>query len=176
MVESFVTEFRRYREIAEKALRQIPDRSLNRVTAPDGNSAAMLVRHLSGNLTSRFTDFLTSDGEKPWRRRDAEFEEREYDRDELEAMWEEAWDVVDRELADLQDCHLRLQVTIRGHCLTVHAALSRALAHVSYHVGQIVLLARMTASEEWRWISIPKGRSEEYNRALQDDNLGTLAR
>lgn len=176
MVESFATELHRHRETAEKALEQIPDRSLNRVTAPDGNSAAMLVRHLSGNLTSRFTDFLTSDGEKPWRHRDAEFEEREYDREEIRAMWEEAWDLVDRELAKLEDCHLHLQVTIRGQCLTVHAALARAVAHVAYHVGQIVLLARMLASEEWRWISIPKGRSEEYDRALQDEGLESVAR
>lgn len=176
MVESFVAEFRRYRVTAEKALAQLPDGALNRVTAPDGNSAAMLVRHLSGNLTSRFTDFLTSDGEKPWRQRDAEFAEREYDRRELETMWEDAWDLVDRELEKLSDCHLNLQVTIRGQCLTVHAALARALAHVAYHVGQIVLLARTLGPEEWRWISIPKGRSEEYNRALQDENLETLAR
>lgn len=165
MIDDLLTELRRYRAIAEKALAQVPDEALNRVPAPDGNSAAMLVRHLSGNLRSRFTDFLTSDGEKPWRHRDGEFEEREYTRAEMEAMWREAWEVVEREVGALTDSDLERQVTIRRQPLTVHAALARASAHVAYHVGQLVLLARMLTTADWDWISIPKGGSAEYNRA-----------
>jgi hypothetical protein len=165
MIESFRDEFQRYRRIGEKALAQIPDDALNRVLFTDANSAAMLVRHLGGNLTSRFTDFLTSDGEKPWRDRDAEFETREYGRDEVERRWAAGWSVLEAELAKLSDADLSREVRLRGQPLTVHEALARSLAHTAYHVGQIVLLARLLAESEWEWISIPKGQSAAYNAA-----------
>ncbi len=163
MIESFQTELSRYRAIGEKALAQVPDDALARAPVPDANSVASLVRHLSGNLKSRFTDFLTTDGEKPWRERDREFEEWQPTRGELEAAWNEGWGVLEGTLAGLSDSQLRRQVTIRGQNLTVHDALCRALAHVAYHVGQIVLLARTHAAGEWEWISIPKGGSAAYN-------------
>lgn len=163
MIESFQTELSRYRSIGEKALAQVPDGALDRAPAPDANSVAVLVRHLSGNLKSRFTDFLTTDGEKTWRERDREFEEWHPTRDELTAAWHEGWEVLENALGNLSDSHLDRQVTIRGQNLTVHDALSRVLAHVAYHVGQIVLLARMHAAAEWEWISIPKGGSAAYN-------------
>jgi hypothetical protein len=163
LLEDFTSEFARYRTIGERALEQIPDAALNRVPAADANSVAMIVRHIGGNLRSRFTDFLTSDGEKPWRDRDTEFVEREYSRAEVHDWWQAGWSVVEGQLAALSDADLGRQVAIRGQPLTVHAALSRSVAHVAYHVGQIVLLARMMTAEEWRWISIPKGASKEYN-------------
>lgn len=163
MIEPYGTEFRRYRAIAEKALAQVSDEALNRVPNPDGNSMAMLVRHLSGNLVSRFTDFLTTDGEKPWRDRDAEFEERAYTRAEVERMWGDAWDLLERELGALAEADLARTVRIRGQALRVDEALARSLAHLAYHVGQMVLLARIAQRDAWAWISIPKGGSAEYN-------------
>lgn len=163
MIESYATEFRRYRSIAEKALAQVPDEALNRLPHPDGNSLGMLVRHLSGNLRSRFTDFLTSDGEKPWRHRDAEFEERSYTRAEVDRLWQDGWEVLEEALEGLGEADRDRTVRIRGRELSVDAALARALGHVAYHVGQMVLLARTRRGSEWEWISIPKGGSERYN-------------
>jgi hypothetical protein len=165
MIDDFRDEFNRYRVIAERALAQIADSALNRVSAPDGNSAAMIVRHMSGNLVSRFTGFLTSDGEKPSRDRDAEFVERTYTRAEMDALWREGWFVLEDSVAQLSDADLARTVTIRQQPLSVHAALSRSLAHAAYHVGQLVLLARMAATDQWQWISIPKGTSQAYNVA-----------
>jgi Protein of unknown function (DUF1572) len=164
MIKELVDEYARYRTIGEKAIQQVPDKALNEVLSADNNSIAMIVRHLSGNLVSRFTDFLTSDGEKPWRDRDSEFEDTTYDRRDVEQMWAEGWDVLEAELSKLSDDHLQRHVYIRGQAWTVHGALCRSLAHVSYHVGQIVLLARIFNGGDWQWITIPKGQSREYNR------------
>ena len=163
LIADFRSEYARYRQIAEKAMRQMPDVLLNRVPAPDANSAAMIVRHMSGNFVSRFTNFLTEDGEKPNRNRDAEFEERPYTRDEVEEQWAKGFAVLEDALAPLGDADLGRTVTIRGQPMTVHAALARSLAHLSYHVGQIVLLARIYASGPWASLSIPKGQSAQYN-------------
>ena len=165
MLADFVDEYRRYRLTGERALAQIPDDALDRIGAPDGNSPAMLVRHLSGNLASRFSDFLTSDGEKAWRDREEEFAERSYTRAEMDALWADGWQVLETTLAGLTDADLARTVTIRGQPWSVHAALCRSLAHVAYHVGQLVLLARQSADSSWRWISIPKGGSDAYNAA-----------
>lgn len=163
MLKDFLDEYERYKVMGERALQQIPDADLNRVLYVDGNSAAMLVRHISGNLRSRFTDFLTTDGEKPWRDRETEFATVEYDRQEMEALWAQGWEVLLRELQALHDVDLSLSVTIRGKALTVHEALCRSLAHVAMHVGQLILLARLLHQGEWQWISIPKGQSADYN-------------
>jgi uncharacterized damage-inducible protein DinB len=165
LIADFRSEYARYRQIAEKAMRQMPDVLLNRVPAPDANSAAMIVRHMSGNFVSRFTNFLTEDGEKPNRDRDAEFDERDYTRDEVEELWAKGFAVLDHALASLGDADLQRTVTIRNQPMTVHAALARSLAHLSYHVGQIVLLARIYASGPWESLSIPKGQSKSYNAA-----------
>ena len=163
MLKDFLDEYERYKVMGERALQQIPDADLNRILYVDGNSAAMLVRHISGNLRSRFTDFLTTDGEKPWRDRETEFAAVEYDRQEMEALWAQGWEVLLRELQALHDVDLSLSVTIRGKALTVHEALCRSLAHVAMHVGQLILLARLLHQGEWQWISIPKGQSADYN-------------
>ncbi|HET9799739.1 MAG TPA: DUF1572 family protein [Gemmatimonadaceae bacterium] len=162
-IDDFRSEYARYRGLAEKALAQMPDAELNRVPSPEGNSAAMVVRHVSGNLVSRFTNFLTEDGEKPDRDRESEFEERPYDRAELERLWRRGFTVVEDALAPLTDADLARTVTIRGRPLTVHAALTRSVAHVAYHVGQIVLLARITAGSPWESLSIPRGQSATYD-------------
>ena len=163
-IQDFLDEYLRYRITVEKALDQVPDDALNRIVAPDGNSIGMIVRHLSGNLTSRFTDLLSSDGEKPWRDRDSEFETREYKRKEVYDLWKKGWSVLEKELASLTDGDLGKTVHIRGRPLTVHQALARSLSHLSYHAGEIVLLARMCSKTEWQWISVPKGKSKQYNQ------------
>jgi hypothetical protein len=164
MLKDFTSEYARYRSIGEKAIQQVSDDALNKVPGPDINSIAMIVRHISGNLLSRFKDFRTTDGEKPWRNRDSEFEDKYYDRREVEQMWAKGWETLESELAELTDEHLPRQVFIRGQPWTIHDALCRSLAHVAYHIGQIVLSARILNAGNWQWISIPKGESSEYNK------------
>jgi uncharacterized damage-inducible protein DinB len=166
LIADFRAEYARYRQLAEKALTQVPDAELNRVLAPEGNSIAMLVRHMSGNFVSRFTNFLTEDGEKPNRDRDREFDERPYSRTEVNALWAKGFAVLDDALAALGDGDLERTVTIRQQPMTVHAALSRSLAHLAYHVGQIVLLARIHAAQPWESLSIPRNRSQQYNSEM----------
>lgn len=163
MLDDFRDEFVRYQAIGTQAMAQVPDGALNRVPAPEANSIAMLVRHVSGNLRSRFTDFLTSDGEKPWRNRDEEFEVRSYSRAEVEGLWEQGFAVALGAVRGLLDSDLERMVTIRGQALSVHAALARSIAHTATHVGQIVLLARLQAGESWVSLSIPRGGSSRYN-------------
>jgi hypothetical protein len=163
-VKEFVDEYARYRALGEKAIAQVPDDALNRVMAPDGNSIAVLMRHIGGNLASRFTNFLTEDGEKPWRDRDSEFEGGPFTRAQITEVWTTGWTVLESELATLTDADLERFVTIRGQELTVHAALCRSVAHVAMHVGQIILLARMLATAPWQTLSIPRGQSQLYNQ------------
>ncbi len=150
------SEFARYKRLGKKAIDQIADDALNRVFATDNNSIAMVVRHISGNLISRFTDFLTSDGEKPWRDRDSEFNEVTYSRDQVEQMWTQGWAALENELTTLGEEHVDKQIVIRGERLSVHEALTRSLAHTSYHVGQIVTLARIGAGDGWESLSVPR--------------------
>jgi len=164
VLNDFIDEYAKYKIIGDKALKQVPDSVLNQVIATDNNSIAILVRHISGNLISRFTDFLTTDGEKPWRNRDSEFEDADYNRESVQKMWTAGWDLLESELAKLSDEDLSKTVFIRGHAMTVHAALSRSLAHTAHHIGQIVLLARIHSESPWQWISIPKGGSATYNK------------
>jgi hypothetical protein len=163
LIDDFRSQYVNYRQLAEKALAQMPDSALDRVLSPEGNSAAMIVRHMSGNLVSRFTNFLTEDGEKPNRERDREFDERPYSRAEMNALWAKGFAVLDDALAPLGDDDLHRTVTIRQEPMTVHAALTRSLAHLAYHVGQIVLLARIEAASPWESLSIPRNKSQQFN-------------
>ena len=163
IVGSIEGEHRRYKALGEGAIGQVTDEQLCQMTSSGSNSIASLVWHISGNLVSRFTDFLQSDGEKPWRDRDAEFLHRTVSRAELREKWEKGWTVLFRSLADLDDEGLQAVVKIRGVPLSVHEALHRSLAHASYHVGQVVLLAKALRGAEWRSLSIPPGVSAAYN-------------
>jgi uncharacterized damage-inducible protein DinB len=163
IVGSIEGEYRRYKTLGEGAIAQLTDEQLFQVSCSGGNSIATLVWHISGNLVSRFTDFLESDGEKPWRDRDAEFLHRTVPRAEFREKWEKGWTVLFRSLVDLDDERLHAVVKIRGVPLSVHEALQRSLAHTSYHVGQIVLLAKAFRGDEWRHLSIPPGGSAAYN-------------
>ena len=156
-------EFRRYRALADGALEQLRDDEL---AAPDpgGNSAAVLVWHLSGNLRSRFTNFLTSDGEKPWRNREEEFAARPVSRAELEEKWAAGWQCLDQALDALAEDDLAGTVTIRSVEHTVVEALLRSVSHVAYHTGQLVALTRRLRGGDWRYLSIPPGGSGEYNQ------------
>lgn len=162
MLQDFRDEYTRYRLLGEKALAQTPEESLNTIHATDGNSAAMIVYHVSGNLTSRFAEFLTTDGEKPSRNRDEEFENRFCSRADVDTTWAAGWSVLEATLASLGDQDLRGTVRIRGQELSVHAALCRSLAHVASHVGQLILIGRMT-TPAWTSLSIPRGQSDAYN-------------
>jgi uncharacterized damage-inducible protein DinB len=165
-LDDFRAQYAQYRQLAEKALAQLPDSELNHVPAPEGNSVAMIVRHVSGNLVSRFSNFLTEDGEKPDRDRDREFDERPYLRDEVNALWAMGFAVLDDAIAPLADADLERTVTIRQQPMTVHAALTRSLAHLAYHVGQIVLLARIGAAGPWESLSIPRNKSPQFNAGM----------
>jgi uncharacterized damage-inducible protein DinB len=163
IIESIQGEFLRYKALAENAINQVDEGALSGRASSASNSIATICWHVSGNLRSRFTDFLTSDGEKPWRQRDDEFEARTVTRVELLATWQEGWRALTSALASLTDDDLERTVTIRGQSLRVHEALHRSLAHTSYHVGQIVFVAKATRDTEWTYLSIPPGRSVVYN-------------
>jgi len=153
---------RHYKRLAERAIAQVPDDAL--VAAPDAesNSIAIIVKHLTGNMHSRFTDFLTSDGEKPDRKRDTEFEAPPKTRAELMAMWEAGWQRVFSALTPLTDAHLSHKVFIRSEAHSVTQAINRQLAHYAYHVGQIVYVAKHFAAANWTSLTIPRGKSEEF--------------
>lgn len=164
MLSSIEAEYRRYKSIADAAMAQLSEAELIQSGPCEGNSVAVVAWHVAGNLTSRFTDFLTSDGEKPWRHRDKEFEARTPSRGELRGHWEKGWKILFDSLADLTDEHLAKVVSIRGTELRVDEALHRSLAHVSYHVGQIVYVAKAMRGLDWEYLSIPPGGTEAYNR------------
>ena len=148
-------EFAKAREQAERAAAQMPAEDLAWRPDERGNSVSMLMRHLGGNLRSRFTDLLTTDGEKPDRDRDSEFRNDVADQDAVLAKWRAGWECLDRALADLEPADLQRGITIRGEPHTVLQALLRAVTHTSYHVGQIVDLAR-TRAADWQTLSMPR--------------------
>ncbi len=153
-----------YKSLGEKAMAQVPDEKLFWQFNQESNSIATIIRHLSGNMVSRFTDFLTTDGEKPWRHRDSEFENTVITRDELMAIWEKGWQCLFDALAPLEPSQLEQVIYIRKEPHTVTEALNRQLAHCPYHIGQIVYIARMAAADSWKSLSIPRNKSEEFNR------------
>lgn len=165
IIDSIRAEYLRYKALAEAAIDQLSEDDLSAQGPNGGNSIAVICWHISGNLQSRFTEFLTSDGEKPWRKREEEFQARTVSRTELLSKWDEGWDVLLGTLATLTDEQLQLTVTIRGQPLHVHEALHRSLAHLSYHVGQIVYLAKSLREKDWTFLSIPPGKSDAYNQA-----------
>lgn len=169
IVESVRAEYIRYKALGEGAIAQIPDAQLGDAAGASGNSVATIVGHLSGNFASRFTDFLTTDGEKPWRNREEEFTRRVVSRDELLQQWEKGWQVLLGALDQLSDADLTRSITIRRQSHLVHEALHRSLAHAAYHVGQIVLLARAFRGQDWKFLSIPPGGSDAYNQTPRNE-------
>ena len=163
VIESIKSEYNRYKSLAELAVVQVKDEDFQKIISGTENSIAILMNHLSGNLKSRFTNFLTEDGEKPWRNRDEEFEESNKNRDALLKDWNESFEILLGELNKLTDADLLRKVKIRETELTVSDALARSLSHLSYHVGQIVFIARQHVGANWKSLSIPKGKSQTYN-------------
>ncbi|HKF42802.1 MAG TPA: DUF1572 family protein [Thermoanaerobaculia bacterium] len=160
-------QFRGLKKAADRALAQVSDDDFFAVLDPESNSIALLVKHLAGNMRSRFTDFLTSDGEKPDRHRDSEFEIAAGDtRENLMERWETGWAVTFAALEPLTAEDFSRTVPIRGEPHTLLRAINRQLVHYGYHVGQIVFLAKHFAGPAWQTLSIPKGKSEEVNRKM----------
>jgi uncharacterized damage-inducible protein DinB len=167
IIDSIRGEYVRYKSLAEAAIDQLSDDQLSAQGQNGANSIAVICWHVSGQLKSRFTEFLTTDGEKPWRQRDEEFAARTVTRAELLTKWAQGWDVLLATLSALSDQQLQQTVTIRGQPLLVHEALHRSLAHLSYHVGQIVYIAKSLRGKDWKYLSIPPGKSDAYNQSLR---------
>jgi hypothetical protein len=161
-LQDSIEVLRHYKRLAERAIAQIPDDALIAVPDAESNSIAIIVKHLAGNMRSRFTDMLTSDGEKPDRKRDTEFEAPPQTRAELMAMWEAGWQHVFNALTPLTEAQLSQKVYIRSEAHSVTQAINRQLAHYAYHVGQIVYVAKHFAAENWTSLTIPRGKSEEF--------------
>jgi uncharacterized damage-inducible protein DinB len=174
-VESIRAEYIRYKTLAESAIAQLDDADLSREGAAEGNSIAVICWHIGGNLRSRFTEFLTSDGEKPWRKREEEFRHRSVTRAELLEIWEGGWSALLDALSRLSDNDLQRTVKIRQQPLLVHEALHRSLSHLAYHVGQIVYIAKEIRGKDWKYLSIPPGGSDAYNRAPTADRASAHA-
>jgi hypothetical protein len=167
-LDDVTAQFRKLKELAERALAQVGDQHLTATLDEDGNSIAALMQHMAGNLRSRWTDFLTTDGEKPDRDRDGEFETGTGGpgRAELLVSWEEGWSRLFATLSTLTAGDLLRTVYVRAEPHSVPQAIHRQMTHDAYHVGQLVLLARHFAGPAWKSLSVPKGRSREHNAEM----------
>jgi hypothetical protein len=161
-----IDELQKIKKLADKSIEQLSDEQLHAKIDPEANSVAILMRHMAGNMRSRWIDFLTSDGEKPERMRDREFEDPRQDRSELLAEWEHGWHCVFDALTPLTDADLGRTVMIRGEAHSVYKAISRQVAHYAGHAYQILLLAKHLQGPNWKTLSIPRGQSEEFNRRM----------
>lgn len=171
-VASVINAFEANKRLAERAIEQVPAAKLHVTLDNNTNCIAIVMKHVAGNLISRWTDFLTTDGEKSWRHRDDEFIDSFSSRDELLDYWERGWSCLLDSLRSLTHDDLEKTVTIRGEPHSVPLAIQRSLGHTCYHVGQIVQLARIQAGDQWNTLTIPRGKSEEYNQA----NWGEVGR
>ncbi len=173
-----VASFRNYKRLAERAMDQITDDEFFATIDAGSNSIAVITKHIGGNLISRWTDFLTTDGEKPTRNRDAEFEMIDDTRESVMQLWESGWRVLFANIEPLAVEDFSRRITIRGEPHTVVEAINRQLTHYAYHVGQIVLLDKHFRSAEWKTLSIPRNRSAAFNQLLAEkqkegvDNVG----
>ncbi|HEX8288264.1 MAG TPA: DUF1572 family protein [Pyrinomonadaceae bacterium] len=166
ILDESIASFRSYKTLAEKAMAQISDEEFFRAIDSEANSIAVIVKHLGGNLRSRWSDFLTSDGEKADRNRDSEFVAETDTRENLIEAWENGWRILLGSLESLKPEDLSKIVQIRGEDFTVVKAINRSLAHTAYHIGQITLLAKHFRSSEWKTLSIPRNQSAEFNDYL----------
>src|ERR1700678_2179751 len=165
-IEDSLALFRQHKRLAEGAMGQVTDEQLLATLDPETNSIATIVKHMSGNMRSRWTDFLTTDGEKPSRDRDREFVDPPATREALMGAWEDGWARLFEALEPLSDADLARTVTIRGEAHSVMQAINRQMAHYANHVGQIVLLAKHFAHDHWQSLSVPRNRSTEFNRKV----------
>ncbi|MGM8361838.1 DUF1572 domain-containing protein [Flavobacterium sp. ARAG 55.4] len=162
-INSVIKQFEYYKLLGDKTISQLADDKLVWQYNEESNSIATIVKHLSGNMLSRWTDFLTSDGEKEWRNRDAEFENDIHTKEAIVELWEEGWKCFLETLKNLKEEDLEKIIYIRNQGHTVVEAINRQLAHYPYHVGQIVFIGKMIVNEKWQTLSIAKGKSTNYN-------------
>lgn len=162
-IASVKNQFKQYKMLAEKAIDQVTDEKIDWQYNPETNSIAVIVKHLAGNMRSRFTDFYNSDGEKKWRDRDSEFENEKLTRQKLKALWDEGWDCLFKVLNTLAPADLSKVIIIRNEEHTVVEAINRQLTHYAYHIGQIIFVAKMLLDNQWKTLSIPKNNSREFN-------------
>jgi hypothetical protein len=163
-LDSAIKRISYYKELGDKTLAQLTTEQLHWQPAGEPNSIYLIIKHLSGNMLSRWTDFLTTDGEKPSRNRDTEFVEDDVSATQVLALWEKGWKCMLDTLQSLQDADLEKTVFIRSEPHIVLDAINRQLCHVPYHVGQIVYIGKMITKENWKSLSIPKGKSQEFNK------------
>lgn len=165
-IEDALAIFRQYKQLGERAMAQVTDEQLFASLDDESNSIAIIVKHMTGNMRSRWTDFLTSDGEKPTRNRDSEFVDPPAARAALMQQWEHGWACLFQAIEPLTDADLGRTVTIRGEAHSVMQAINRQLAHYPQHVGQIILLAKHYAGDRWQTLSVARNRSGEFNRKV----------
>ncbi len=163
-----LASFRNYKKMAERAMAQVSDEEFFRILDAEANSIAVIVKHIAGNQKSRWTDFLTSDGEKDFRRRDTEFEMLDDTRESLMEFWETGWQTLFSAIESLKAEDFSRFVTIRGEPHTIVEAINRQLTHYAYHVGQITFLAKHFRSGEWKTLSVPRNKSAEFNKFLAE--------
>ena len=166
-LSSYIKRSTYYKELGDKTFAQLSEADFHYQPNEASNSIAIIIQHLAGNMLSRFTNFLTEDGEKEWRNRDTEFEEQQLSKDALLKKWEEGWASYLSAVKNLTVDDLQKMITIRSEELSVVDALNRQLAHYPYHVGQIVYIGRMIKDNEWQSLSIPKGQSQQFNDQMQ---------
>ena len=167
--------FRNYKKLAERAIEQVSDEEFFSTIDAEANSIAVVVKHIAGNLLSRWSDFLTTDGEKATRDRDAEFEIIADTRESLMKFWERGWQTLFDNIEPLTVDDFSKTITIRGQIHTIVEAINRQLTHYSYHVGQIVFLAKHFKSADWKTLSVPKNKSSEFNQYLADQKAAGQA-
>jgi hypothetical protein len=162
-----IKRFEYYKSLGDKTFEQLEETDFFFKPSPDSNSIAIIIQHMYGNMLSRWTNFLTEDGEKEWRKRDAEFEEMQISKQDLISFWNEGWKVLLDTLKSLQQEDLTKTIHIRTEPLIVYDAIIRQLAHYPYHVGQIVTLGKMIRDKDFKSLSIPKGESQQFNQQMQ---------
>ena len=165
-LHSALKEFKRYKSLGDKTFSRLSDEDIHWKPNDESNSIAVIAKHMAGNMLSRWTNFLTEDGEKEWRNRDQEFEDSFKSKAEMISYWEKGWSCLFEALADLKANDVEKEVLIRGEKHSVTEAINRQLGHYAYHTGQLVILAKQILSERWESLSIPKGGSEEFNRSM----------
>ncbi len=163
-IESVVYEFKRYKSLGDKAFAQLTDDEILWTYTEHENSISQIVKHISGNMLSRWTNFLTEDGEKPWRQRDGEFENPYTTKKEMINAWEAGWKCLFDALASIDNENFNTLIKIRSEEHTIIEAINRQLAHYSSHIGQITLMGKMIKGDTWVSLSIPKGGSEDFNK------------
>ena len=167
-LQSAVKRLTYYKDLGDKTFAQLSETDFHYQPNGASNSIALIIQHMAGNMLSRWTDFLTTDGEKEWRNRDTEFEEQQLTKEQLVAYWNKGWACCLNAIQSLKDDDLLKTVTIRTEGLTVVDAINRQLAHYPYHVGQIIFLGKIITGNNWQSLSIPKGNSDSYNKQIKE--------